>query len=93
MPRRVPDYPDAYSGWNSVSSFGSLVSLVATFIFIYIIFNIFINDNYSSKNPWKIISYFFNEDESEEGNFSNTLEWSLSSPIPLHAFENLAVQS
>nr|YP_008080559.1 cytochrome c oxidase subunit 1 [Flammulina velutipes]AEF33882.1 cytochrome c oxidase subunit 1 [Flammulina velutipes]AEO19612.1 cytochrome c oxidase subunit 1 [Flammulina velutipes]AEO19644.1 cytochrome c oxidase subunit 1 [Flammulina velutipes]AEO19675.1 cytochrome c oxidase subunit 1 [Flammulina velutipes] len=93
MPRRVPDYPDAYSGWNTVSSFGSLVSLVATLIFIYIIYNIFINDNYSSKNPWKIISYFFGEDETEEGNFSNTLEWTLASPIPLHAFDNLPKQS
>lgn len=93
MPRRIPDYADAYTGWNTVSSFGSLISLVATIIFIYIIFNIFTNENYSSKNPWKIIAYFFEDGENEEGNFSNTIEWTLSSPIALHAFENLPTQS
>ena len=37
MPRRIPDYPDAYAGWNAVSSFGSLISVVATIIFGYIL--------------------------------------------------------
>jgi cytochrome c oxidase subunit 1 len=28
MPRRIPDFPDAYSFWNAVSSFGSVVTTV-----------------------------------------------------------------
>ena len=34
MPRRLPDYPDAYAGWNSIASFGSYLSVVAVFFFV-----------------------------------------------------------
>ncbi len=34
MPRRIPDYPDEYWFWNSVASFGSLVSVVAVYYFV-----------------------------------------------------------
>lgn len=43
MPRRIPDYPDAFSGWNVISSFGSLISVIATVLFGYIIYDIFAN--------------------------------------------------
>ena len=38
MPRRIPDYPDAYAGWNFVSSFGSNISIISLLLFFYIIF-------------------------------------------------------
>jgi len=37
MPRRIPDYPDAYAAFNLVSSWGSLISLVGVIVFIYTI--------------------------------------------------------
>ena len=37
MPRRIPDYADAYSQWNYISSVGSMISIVASLFFVYII--------------------------------------------------------
>ena len=38
MPRRIPDYPDAYAGWNMVASFGSYVSTISVILFFYIVY-------------------------------------------------------
>ena len=37
MPRRIPDYPDAYASWNYISSFGSILSVVSSIFFFYIV--------------------------------------------------------
>jgi heme/copper-type cytochrome/quinol oxidase subunit 1 len=96
MPRRIPDYPDAFSGWNSISSLGSLISVIGTILFGYIIYDIFTNDKFSSNNPWYVPSFYSQikgfKNEIYE-NSSNTIEWTLPSPIPFHAFKMLAVQS
>lgn len=34
MPRRIPDYPDMYIGWNSISSYGSLFTLGSVLFFL-----------------------------------------------------------
>jgi cytochrome c oxidase subunit 1 len=38
MPRRIPDYPDAYAGWNAVASFGSYVSAISVLLFFAIVY-------------------------------------------------------
>jgi cytochrome c oxidase subunit I len=44
MPRRIPDYPDAYAYYNYVASFGSLLSMFGIILFFSIIAKIY-NDN------------------------------------------------
>lgn len=39
MPRRIPDFADAFQGWNTVSSIGSLISVAATGLFLYTIWD------------------------------------------------------
>jgi cytochrome c oxidase subunit 1 len=94
MPRRIPDYPDAFAGWNAISSFGSIVSVVATILFGYIIYDLFANQPLCSNNPWAVPSYFTSTSQFKyETQTANTLEWTLASPIPFHAFKMLPVQS
>ena len=38
MPRRIPDYPDAYAGWNAVASYGSYLSALSALFFFYIVY-------------------------------------------------------
>jgi heme/copper-type cytochrome/quinol oxidase subunit 1 len=38
MPRRIPDFPDAYSGWNSVASYGSYISAIGAIFFFYVVY-------------------------------------------------------
>lgn len=54
MPRRIPDYPDAYSGWNMVASFGSLITAFSSLLFIYIIYATLTSGKRVGPNPWRI---------------------------------------
>ena len=39
MPRRIPDYPDAFAGWNMVSSIGAFISCASALFFIYVLYD------------------------------------------------------
>jgi cytochrome c oxidase subunit 1 len=52
MPRRIPDYPDAYAGWNAIfESFGSIISLLGMSLFFYILAFSFKSSNHFK---WRI---------------------------------------
>ncbi|MBN9052841.1 cytochrome c oxidase subunit I [Shinella sp. PSBB067] len=75
MPRRYIDYPDAFAGWNAVSSYGSYIAAVGVLIFLFGVFEAFAKKRVAGDNPW--------------GEGANTLEWQLSSPPPFHQWEQL----
>ena len=37
MPRRIPDYPDAFLGWNQVASVGSLITTLGLIYFLFLL--------------------------------------------------------
>merc|ERR1712078_949186 len=54
MPRRIPDYPDAYAGWNMIASFGSYLSTVSSVFFFYVVYHTFVHGKpvNHAKNVW-----------------------------------------
>jgi len=45
MPRRIPDYPDAYAGWNLIASFGSYLSAISSLLFFFIVYQMLVFGN------------------------------------------------
>ncbi|MCC5779070.1 cytochrome c oxidase subunit I [Nitratireductor sp. B36] len=75
MPRRYADYPDAFAGWNYISSVGSYVSAAGLLVFLFAVGEAFSRKCLAEANPW--------------GEGATTLEWTLTSPPPFHQFSSL----
>jgi len=39
MPRRIPTYPDSFSGWNAIASYGSFLTALSTIFFFFVVFS------------------------------------------------------
>ena len=52
MPRRIPDYPDAYSYWNSIATIGSYVSLFGLLVFFAVIYHLFDSEVFVFNNKF-----------------------------------------
>jgi cytochrome c oxidase subunit I len=77
MPRRIPDYPDAYAYWNEIASYGYAIMGVGMIFFFINIFWSLAFGRKAEDNYW--------------GEGATTLEWTLSSPPPHHQFETLPI--
>ncbi len=73
MPRRIPDYPDAYAGWNMVSTWGAYLALFGMLMFFVIIWKTFRDGEKVEANQW--------------GVGATSLEWTVPSPAPFHTHE------
>jgi cytochrome c oxidase subunit I len=77
MPRRIPDYPDAFAGWNYIASIGGYISYLATLWFVGVVVYTLVAGKKVAANPW--------------GEGATTLEWTQPSPPPFHTYEVLPV--
>jgi cytochrome c oxidase subunit 1 len=75
MPRRIVDYPDAFAGWNFISSIGADISGLGTLVFFFGLAEAFMRKRQAAANPW--------------GPGATTLEWTLPSPPPFHQYDTL----
>ena len=75
MPRRYADYPDAFAGWNYVSSIGAFIAGAGVLVFLLMLVDAFARKRRAGDNPW--------------GVGATTLEWTVSSPPPFHTFNDL----
>jgi cytochrome c oxidase subunit 1 len=75
MPRRYPDYPDAYAAYNHLASIGYAIMAIGMLVFFVNLFWSLVAGRKAEDNPW--------------GEGATTLEWTLSSPPPFHQFETL----
>jgi len=75
MPRRYIDYPDAFAGWNMISSYGSYISGVGRAGLPLRDLRGLQPQAGCRSNPW--------------GEGATTLEWQLPSPPPFHQWEEL----
>lgn len=99
MPRRIPDYPDAFAGWNYVSTIGAFVSMIATALYIYILYDQLMNGLENKVNGKAVLyvkapdfvesNLVFNSNKIK----SSSLEFLLNSPPLVHSYNMPAVQS
>nr|YP_010705017.1 cytochrome c oxidase subunit I [Sciocoris lateralis]WCQ78555.1 cytochrome c oxidase subunit I [Sciocoris lateralis] len=77
MPRRYSDYPDSYTGWNIISSIGSIMSMISIIMFIMILW-----ESITSKRM-----IIFNE------NMSSSIEWLQKNPPAEHSYDEIPLMS
>ena len=75
MPRRYIDYPEAFAGWNFISSMGAFLSGLSFLWFMYVVYYTLTKGERVGASYW--------------GEGADTLEWTIPSPPPAHTFETL----
>jgi len=86
MPRRIPDYPDAYYTFNLIASYGSVLTLISVFFFFYIVYTalakikpedcIFLKlvNFITERFQYDVISDFFSSYEEKFKNVKNRIK-------------------
>nr|YP_009470460.1 cytochrome c oxidase subunit I [Rhadinosa nigrocyanea]AVF96875.1 cytochrome c oxidase subunit I [Rhadinosa nigrocyanea] len=75
MPRRYSDYPDVFLMWNSISSIGSIISMMSIFYLLFIVWESFVSKR-KSMSPLSLPS---------------SIEWLQNQPPDEHSFSELTL--
>nr|YP_010608686.1 cytochrome c oxidase subunit 1 [Drechslerella dactyloides]WAN89766.1 cytochrome c oxidase subunit 1 [Drechslerella dactyloides] len=93
MPRRISDYADAYAGWNYISSYGSLISVAATGIFLYALYTQLVYGESANRNIWYYPEFNTDYLRALLSRAQMSIEWNLHSPPIPHTYSSLPQQS
>lgn len=89
MPRRIPQYPDAFLGWNYVSSIGSAISLISVLVGLK---SVQIQlENGTNEIEELHVTPDFVESNLTRSNRDSDLELILARPAEYHTFTELPV--
>lgn len=86
FPRRYPDFADGYAYYNYISSLGSVISLIAVLIFVYLIYRTLTDGVLATEQNYAHHEFF---DYQNAIPVNYTLEWIQTSPPTLHTYEEL----
>ena len=87
MPRRIPDYPDAYAQWNWIASLGSMISVISGLLVLFIIFDSFNRKIEVTKYYWYTPEFF--SSYNTQTIKTNTIEWMIDSPAEERTYMQL----
>jgi cytochrome c oxidase subunit 1 len=93
MPRRISDYPDGFAGWNLVSSFGSMISVLATYLFLHIIYKQLVEGKAVSRSVGMTHEFCYDSLQLLLNRSYDSIEWGITTPPAVHSFVSLPLQS
>lgn len=89
MPRRIPQYPDAFIGWNWVSSWGSILSVISVIVGLYSV-HVQLNNGENELEEIQVTPDF-TESNLTRSQRSSDLELILDRPAGYHTYLELAI--
>ena len=89
MPRRISTYPDAFIGWNMISSWGSIMSIISVIVGLY---NVSIQfENGENEEVELHVTPDYLESNLLRDERSSDLELILNKPANYHTFNELPI--
>nr|YP_008475242.1 cytochrome c oxidase subunit 1 [Candida blackwelliae]AGS44564.1 cytochrome c oxidase subunit 1 [Candida blackwelliae] len=89
MPRRVPNYPDAFIGWNIISSFGSILSVISVIVGLYSVLVQLTNGE--NEKAEEVVTPDYTESNILRNERVSDLELILSRPAQYHTYSELPI--